>query len=141
MDNLVSWTVRGDHEAERYAGTVRYKTEFVWEADTKKAVLNLGRVKDCARITLNGKTIGTTLGPVFKINVNNLVKGKNTLLVDVTNVAANRIRDLDRRGVVWRKFYDINLVNLNYEEFDSSDWQVREAGLLGPVSLTPIKTI
>jgi hypothetical protein len=58
--------------------------------------------------------------------------------VEVTNVAANRIRDLDRRGVRWRIFKDINFVNINYRPFDASDWPIRAAGLLGPVTLTPL---
>ena len=57
---------------------------------------------------------------------------------EVTNTSANRIRDLDRRGVKWQNFYDINFVNLNYKKFDASDWPVRPAGLLGPVTLTPL---
>ena len=59
--------------------------------------------------------------------------GKNELRVEVTNVAANRIRDLDRRGVRWRIFHDINFVNINYQPFDASKWPSRDAGLLGPV--------
>jgi hypothetical protein len=57
----------------------------------------------------------------------------------VTNVAANRIRDLDRRGVRWRIFHDINVVNIDYRPFDASDWPVRDAGLLGPVTLRPLR--
>jgi hypothetical protein len=56
--------------------------------------------------------------------------------VEVTNVAANRIRDLDINKIEWRKFYDINLVNIDYEPFDASGWEIRDAGLLGPVTLT-----
>jgi hypothetical protein len=50
-------------------------------------------------------------------------------------VAANRIRDLDINKVEWRKFYDINLVNIEYETFDASGWEIRDAGLLGPVKI------
>lgn len=132
-DELLSWTKMGDMETRRFAGTVRYQTEFNWEGDAKSGILDLGVVKDCARVTLNGKIIGTLLGPTYKIRVDNLVQGKNVLQVDVTNVAANRIRDMDINGVEWRKFYDINLVNIDYEPFDASGWEIRDAGLLGPV--------
>jgi hypothetical protein len=57
--------------------------------------------------------------------------------VEVTNVAANCIRDLDRRKVVWRTFNDINFVNLAYKPFDASNWPLTESGLLGPVTLQP----
>ena len=134
-DKLQSWTKMGDMETRRFAGTARYLTEFNWESDAKSGILNLGVVKDCARVTLNGKSIGTLLGPSFKIKVDNLIRGKNILQVEVTNVAANRIRDLDINKIEWRKFYDINLVNIDYEPFDASGWEIRDAGLLGPVRL------
>jgi len=135
MDDLISWTKMGDQQAQRFTGTVRYSTEFIWDKDNRTAIIELGVVKDCARIKLNEKVAGTALGPVYKIRADNLVKGKNKLVIEVTNVAANRIRDLDRRGVVWRKFKDINLVNIDYEPYDASNWEVKDAGLLGPVKI------
>ncbi len=136
MDDLVSWTIAGDHEAQRFTGTVRYSTEFNWAEKSTAGILNLGDVKDCARVYLNEKEVGTLLGPVFKIRVDNLIIGNNKLKIEVTNVAANRIRDLDKRGVVWRNFYDINLVNIDYKPFDASNWEVKDAGLLGPITIT-----
>ncbi|WP_430973142.1 glycosyl hydrolase [Sunxiuqinia rutila] len=134
-DELLSWTKMGDMETRRFAGTVRYTTQFNRDQTEKEALLDLGLVKDCARVILNGKDFGTLLGPVYKVKVDNLVPGKNTLQVEVTNVAANRIRDLDQRGIVWRKFHDINFVNINYQPFDASSWEIKDAGLLGPVFL------
>ena len=136
IDELQSWTKMGNDETQRFAGTVQYTTEFLHNKDSNLGVLNLGIIKDCARIKLNGKDYGSLLGPTFKLKVDNLVSGVNKLQIEVTNVAANRIRDLDLRGVEWRNFYDINFVNIEYQPFDSSGWEIREAGLLGPVTLT-----
>jgi hypothetical protein len=135
MDNLVSWTKTGGAETESFAGTARYSLEFDWKENVQTASLNLGNVKDCARVFLNGKDFGALPGPAFRITVNNLRKGKNRLEVEVTNVAANRIRDLDIRGVEWRRFYDINLVNIEYQPFDASGWEIKDGGLIGPVTL------
>jgi hypothetical protein len=135
-DELMSWTKTGDEETRRFAGTVRYTTDFHYDKNDKNGILNLGIVKDCAHVKLNGKDFGTLPGPSFKVKVDNLAQGNNILQVEVTNVAANRIRDLDKNGVVWRKFYDINFVDIDYEPFDASDWEIRDAGLLGPVILT-----
>jgi len=129
----------GDNETSRFAGTAKYTTEFHWNESAKTAFLNLGEVKDCAHVYLNGKDFGSLLGPVYAVKVDNLQQGKNELAVEVTNVAANRIRDLDRREVDWKKFHDINFVNIDYEPFDASDWEIREAGLLGPVTLSPVE--
>jgi len=136
MENLVSWTKTSDAETERFAGTARYSVEFDWNENTQTASLNLGDVKDCAHVFLNGKDFGALPGPAFRITVNNLRNGKNRLEVEVTNVAANRIRDLDIRGVEWRRFYDINLVNIEYQPFDASGWEIKDGGLIGPVTLT-----
>lgn len=138
VDDLLSWTKLGDYEARRYAGTAKYVMEFYWEKKSNQAVLNLGNVKDCARIKLNGEELGTLLGPIFKMKIDKLLQGSNRLEIEVTNVAANRIRDLDKRGIVWRKFKDINFVNIDYKAFDASTWEVRDAGLIGPVTLTEL---
>jgi len=39
------------------------------------------------------------------------------------------------RGVNWKKFYDINFISIEYAPFDASSWEIREAGLIGPVRL------
>jgi hypothetical protein len=56
---------------------------------------------------------------------------------EVTNLSANRIADLDRRKVNWKKFYEINFVNVKYGKFDASSWALMDSGLLGPVRLIP----
>ncbi|HKJ78356.1 MAG TPA: glycosyl hydrolase [Prolixibacteraceae bacterium] len=135
---LRSWTEMGDSQTTRFAGTAIYEAEFNWNKESDKAILNIGEVKDCARVKLNGKDCGVLLGPTYKLKVDNLKPGKNSLEVGVTNVAANRIRDLDKRDVYWKKFYDINFVNIEYEPFDASGWEIKEAGLMGPVTLKPV---
>ena len=134
MDKLVSWTKAGDLETERFTGTAKYTLDFEWNK-ANKALLDLGKVLDCCRVYVNDKDFGTLLGPEYKVLIDNLQPGKNKLKIEVTNVAANRIRDLDKRGIIWRKFYDINLVNIEYEPFDASGWEIKDAGILGPVSL------
>lgn len=135
---LISWTRMGDKNTSRFAGTARYSLQFLWEENTSSALLNLGEVRDCARVRLNGKDYGTLLGPSFRIMVDNLNHGKNLLEIEVTNVAANRIRDLDMQEVDWKKFHDINFVNIDYKPFDASEWEVKESGLMGNVVFSPL---
>ena len=70
--------------------------------------------------------------------VDNLKLKGNQLEIEVTSVSANRIRDLDRHGIKWKNFYDINFVDINYKPFDASDWPLTDCGLLGPVTLTAV---
>jgi hypothetical protein len=141
-DQLESWTTLGDTNAQRFAGTALYSFRFDAPAGSAKSwQLDLGKVCQSARVRLNGRDLGTLITPPFRVTVDNVKKTGNVLEVEVTNVSANRIRDLDRRGVEWKTFNDINFVNLNYRPFDASNWPVRDSGLIGPVTLTPLKAV
>ncbi|MEI6198306.1 MAG: glycosylhydrolase-like jelly roll fold domain-containing protein, partial [Verrucomicrobiota bacterium] len=133
---LASWTTFPDTNCQAFAGTAHYTTTF--EADDAKLELDLGDVRQSARVRVNGKDYGTLITPPFRVVVDNLKPAGNTLEVEVTSVAANRIRDLDRRGVPWKTFRDINIVNLDYKPFDASHWPLTDCGLLGPVTLYPV---
>jgi hypothetical protein len=142
-DKLETWTARDDEEAKRFAGTARYSTEF--DAPSTLAddwLVDLGDVRESARVSINGQSVGTLWSLPFQARVGSLVKpGKNKLEIEVTNLAANRIRDLDQRKVEWKKFHEINFVNIHYRPFDASDWPLTDSGLLGPVKLVPMKKI
>jgi hypothetical protein len=139
LDRLTSWTEFGD-VYERFSGTARYQIAFDRPAtNTDTWLLDLGRVADSAQITLNGELIGTVFAEPYTIRLSSVRPEGNILEIAVTNVAANRIRDLDRRGVPWRIFKDINFVDRHYKAFDASQWPVRTAGLLGPVRLIPLR--
>jgi len=136
---LASWTTLGDEQAKHFSGTARYMIEFDHPAgEADDWLLDLGRVCESARVKLNGRAVGILWCRPFAINVGEfLLPGKNELQIEITNLAANRICDLDRRKVNWKYFYDINFVNRRYESFDASNWQLKDSGLLGPVSLQP----
>jgi len=142
ITKLASWTTFADTNAQAFAGTAEYTLEFNLQVapDTLKRELqlDLGDVRQSARVKLNGKDYGTLIAPPFRVVVDNLKPTGNQLEVEVTSVAANRIRDLDRRGVQWKIFKDINFVNLDYEPFDASNWPLTDCGLLGPVTLTAV---
>ena len=91
---------------------------------------------------LNGRDLGTLFSRPFRLRVGEALRpGTNTLEVEVTNLAANRVRDLDRRGVPWKTFHDANVVNIDYKPLDASAWPLRESGLLGPVTLQRLRAV
>jgi hypothetical protein len=137
-DTAVTWTGRGDEDADRFAGTARYSLTFDAPDTARRHLLNLGTVHESARVRLNGRDLGTLIEPFFTVETGPLRPTGNVLEVEVTNLSANRIRDLDRRGVEWRIFRDINFVGIDYKPFDASRWPVRPSGLPGPVALQPI---
>jgi len=57
---------------------------------------------------------------------------------------ANRIADMDKRGVPWKKFYNTNFpARLRQNAgpdglFTAAKWSPKASGLLGPVTITPV---
>jgi hypothetical protein len=142
-ETLSCWTKRDDQESERFAGAARYSiTVDLPEAGADGWMLDLGDVRESARVWVNGKPAGMVVAHPFRVDLAGLAKaGANELAVEVTNLSANRIRDLDRRGVPWKKFYDINFVDHMYKRFNASGWEPKPSGLLGPVTLTPYRCV
>lgn len=141
---LKSWTELGGDAAKNFGGTARYRLEFELPAGVAADdwLLDLGDVRESARVRLNGVEIATAWSLPFRLRVGpHLKPGRNVLELDVTNLAANRIRDLDRRGVDWKIMHEINFVNLDYRPFDASAWPDTLSGLLGPVTLTPLRIL
>ncbi|HTX66634.1 MAG TPA: glycosyl hydrolase [Opitutaceae bacterium] len=140
---LASWTTRDDPELKRFAGTASYTIAFDRPAGAADDwLLDLGAVDVSARVKLNGHEIDAFWSAPYRAPVGRwLQPGRNTLEVEVTNLAANRIRDLDVRQVKWKYFYDINVVGRNYRPLDASQWPLFDSGLLGPVTLTPLKAL
>jgi hypothetical protein len=141
--DLSSWTTRENPEAKRFAGTARYTIEFDRPSATANDwLLDLGKVCESARVRLNGKDVATLWCTPFQVRVGSFLRDRrNTLELDVTNLAANRIADLDRRGISWKAFHEINFVNKSYKPFDASGWALRDSGLLGPVRLIPLRAL
>ena len=140
--SLDSWTTLGGDDTKVFAGTARYTVEFDDPTgDADDWVLRLGKVCESARVKLNGQDLGTLWCKPFEISVGKALRnGKNKLEIEVTNLAANRIANLDRRHVDWKSFHEINFVNRDYKKFDASSWPLWDSGLLGPVELVPVKS-
>ena len=110
-------------------------------------MLNLPEVAESCRVRLNGHEIAALIHPPWQVIISaDELQETNVLEVEVTNLAANRIADLDRRGVLWKKFYNVNMPARLRENrgpdglFTAAAWPVRPSGLSGPVTLTPVES-
>ena len=145
---LRSWTDLGGDEVKAFSGTAIYTLKFSAAAAGSDAVLEFGRVADSARVKLNGQEIATLITSPWRTFVprSAIKEGENILEVAVTNLAANRIADLDRRDPSWKRFYNTNYPARSPgnrgpdDNFSAAKWAPRPSGLLGPVTLTPIAT-
>jgi hypothetical protein len=140
LETLASWTGLADPEAQRFAGAACYSTSVKLPGNTPDHwILDLGDVRESARVRVNGRPAGVLVAHPFRLDLSGFLKpGPNTIEIEVTNLSANRIRDLDRRKVGWKKFHDINIVDHTYKKLDASDWPDEPSGLLGPVKLVPM---
>lgn len=139
ISNLESWT-KLSPEAEAFSGTATYSLQFDNpDNKTENWSLNLGDVRESAKVWLNDEFIGTAWSVPYQLNIGKLKPGKNTLKIQVTNLSANRIRDKELKGEEWKIFYEINMVDKDYKKFDATQWSPMPSGLLGPVSITPLK--
>ena len=140
LDTLQTWEGLSDAAAITM-GTGVYTTTFKLSAKQakKRWSINLGDVRESARVYLNGEFLGCAWAVPYILDCGNaLKKGKNELRIEVTNLPANRIADLDRKGVEWRKFNEINVVDINYKKTTYAHWSPMPSGLNSKVILQAI---
>ena len=141
IDSPISWTELEQPEAKINMGTGCYSIEI--ELPTIEAddwILDLGDVRESARVRINGNDAGTVWAAPFRLKAGTWLKpGKNLIEVEVTNLPANRIADMDRKNIEWRIFKDINMAKLNYMKGDYKNWSTMPSGLNGNVRLIPVK--
>jgi hypothetical protein len=138
LDKLKTWETL-DEQTRITMGTGVYTTYFKL---SKKQVsdgswmLDLGDVRESARVYINGQFLGCAWSVPFVLDTKGALKeGDNELRVEVTNLPANRIADLDRRGVKWRKMEEINVVDINYARTTYDQWEPMPSGLNTNVKL------
>ncbi|MBD5285606.1 MAG: glycosyl hydrolase family 2 [Bacteroides sp.] len=138
LSSLKPWTELGDSELNDLAGTGVYTTTF--NMDKKELAgdwsIDLGDVRESARVYLNGKYIGCAWAVPFTLSCGDALKrGKNELRIEVTNLPANRIAALDRQGEQWRIFKEINIVDIAYKKTTYEGWETVPGGLNSTVKL------
>jgi hypothetical protein len=139
MPALVSWTTLADTATHSFSGTGVYQQSFTLPAiNAKEYVLELGEVHESARVWINGEDAGILWSIPFKTRIGKFLKpGKNEIRIEVANLMANRIKYMDEQKIPWRRYHEINFVNINYTNFDASGWKLQPSGLIGPIVIRP----
>lgn len=139
MQSPQPWTQLGGSYSKVMATgcyTATFESKRNKAFDDCRHILDLGDVRESARVVLNGKEIATLFAVPFRCDLTpHIKKGKNTLQVYVTNLPANRIAQMDRDGVEWRKFKEINVVDLNYKKTLYDTWEPMPSGLNSEVRI------
>ena len=138
LPHAQTWETLDDDNVKVTMGTGVYTTTIKLDkAEAKKHwAIDLGDVRESARVYINGKFIGCAWAAPFILDTDGaLHKGKNEIRIEVTNLPANRIADMDRHGVKWRKMKEINVVDINYKHTTYAGWAPVKSGLNSDVKL------
>ncbi|MBQ3804979.1 MAG: glycosyl hydrolase family 2 [Prevotella sp.] len=142
INKLQTWETLDDDSAKVTMGTGVYETTFnITPHAMGTYAIDLGDVRESARVYINNVYIGCAWSVPYILNFDTSVlkKGKNTVRIEVTNLPANRIADLDRRGVKWRKMEEINVVDIKYKETKYDNWAPMPSGLNSAVRIYKAK--
>jgi hypothetical protein len=141
LKKIELWTNINDETLNSFSGIANYHTSFtITDLTADDYLLVLQNVRESARIFINGSEAGILWSPPFQCKIGHLLKtGENNITIEVANLMANRIRTMDKQGISWKNFYDINFVGINYKPFDASTWSIMPSGIGGPVKLILLK--
>ena len=132
FDELQDWTSRNESGIKYYSGIATYRKRFDLSrsGDYKRLFLDLGRVKNVATVSLNGKKLGTIWCAPWRIDITDAVQEKDNLLViDVANLWMNRL--IGDAGLLPEERY----TKTNAADKFKPDMPLLPSGLLGPVRL------
>jgi hypothetical protein len=156
FDALASWSERADPGIKYFSGSAVYTKSFdvpssLLQGD-RLVLLDLGRVKNFATVTLNGKDLGVLWKEPFVVDVTEAVRaGRNELKIKVTNLWVNRIigdeqlpADVEWNGAQLARWPEwlvegrprpSGRFTFTTWKFWDKDSPLLESGLLGPVVL------
>jgi hypothetical protein len=119
---------------ETFSGKALYRAEFDAPAEAE-ALLDLGEVKWCAALRLNGADLGARFFGPFRWIVR-VAKGRNVLEVTVANLLANQVGDDAIRDRILRDWQPNGSYDAHQRPFDRDN---HAGGLFGPVTLRRTK--
>lgn len=146
---LQDWSQSSNDGIKYYSGTAVYHQSFNYSQSLQKPVyLDLGKVKNIAKVWLNGKDLGVIWTNPWEVEITDAIKeGDNELRIEVTNLWPNRLIGDELKP------YD-GIVNGQWPEWllhgekrpgdrytfatfthYTKDFPLLESGLLGPVRI------
>lgn len=162
LPKLDSWTTLSDPGAKYYSGTATYTKSVTFsktELSKGKVVLDLGRVKNFAEVSVNGHPFETLWKAPFRVDVTKaLHEGDNDITIKVTNLWPNRLigDEVESPEPSWtggpiRSWPDWILNGTKMPEskrvafatwkFFNKDSKLLDSGLMGPVSFRIVKPV
>lgn len=128
---LKDWTTNSNDSIRHFSGTATYSNSFFMTANPKgrNVFLDLGEVKDIAKIKINGIYAGGVWTAPYRLDITPYIrKGHNRIEINVVNTWNNRlIGDLNKIPAQRKTWTSVNPYK--------ADSPLSISGLLGPVRL------
>jgi hypothetical protein len=135
FDKLDDWNKHSEPAVKNFSGKAVYKKLFIIQQKVsgEKLYLDLGAVKETARIWLNGIDLGVVWCPPWRVEITEFVKsGENALEIEVVNLWPNRLVGDKTLPLAERRTKTEMFVGwLNNDQLPS--------GLLGPVTVQAVQ--
>ncbi len=153
FESLTDWTERPEEGIRYYSGIAVYSKTFTLpessgSVNNSELYLNLGIIKNLARVKLNRKDLGVLWSAPWQVNITDALKKKNNLLeIEVANLWINRLIGDESEpwdGIengkwpVWlinRTKRTSNRYTFTTHHFYKKGDQLEESGLIGPVQI------
>jgi hypothetical protein len=138
FEKLEDWTKRSEDAVKHFSGTATYRKTFALTesqiSNLKSPIfLDLGNVRETAKVTLNGKDLGVLWCAPRRVDITEAIKtGENELEIEVVNNWPNRLIG-DGKLPNDQRRTRTNIVKYNGEH------PLQSSGLLGPVSISTAK--
>ncbi len=158
FDKLEDWSKRPEEGIRYYSGIATYNKSFDFpKLDNSKIYtdlyLNLGEVKNLARVRLNGKYLGIIWTSPWQVKITDVVKDEgNQLEIEVVNLWANRLIGDENKpddGVKDGKWPEWLLegkprtsgrYTFTTHRYYKKDMPLQASGLLGPVVIQKVES-
>jgi alpha-L-rhamnosidase len=135
FNELKDWSQSGDDRIKYYSGKAIYETSVTVKGlpKNKTLYLNLGDLTATAKVWVNGIYVGGVWTAPYQVDVSKaLVKGKNTLKIEVINTWKNRLVGDYKLPENKRKVQNKN-------NKWTADTPLQKSGLFGPVTLSTVE--
>ncbi|MBV9182347.1 MAG: glycoside hydrolase, partial [Acidobacteria bacterium] len=132
LNQLSDWSQSQDPGVKYFSGIGTYRNTVQapaeWFHNGHRLWLDLGEVRNLAEVTLNGKKLGQTWHPPYRIDVTSALRpGRNEVTIEVVNAWVNRLIGDQQPGATELTFADVKPYKANSPLLPS--------GLLGPVTI------
>ncbi|MGA8441668.1 MAG: glycosyl hydrolase [Candidatus Sulfotelmatobacter sp.] len=132
MNELSDWSRSDDPGVKYFSGVGTYNKTVQaspqWFRKGSRLWIDLGDVKNLAAVSVNGKKVGETWHPPYRVDATAALKpGANQITIEVVNAWVNRLIGDEQPGATKLTFADVKPYKANSPLLPS--------GLLGPVKV------